>query len=254
MSSFLEEKLDLLIKGAISREEFLKLLKDFPFSSQVDIKLDFSRSLRRGTPEVIYGQGKSVQQLSRIVKMMADKGEDLIVTRVSPEKWRELEQEFGKRLLMHAPAGVVTWNKPAIARFSGRILVVSAGAADESVAEEACVTAAYLGNPLDKEYDMGVACLARILSKRGSFEDYVAIIVVAGMEGALPSVIAGLTPVPVIAVPTSQGYGANLNGVAALLAMLNSCAGGIAVVNIDSGFQAAFFATLLNQRLERLRG
>jgi hypothetical protein len=175
-------------------------------------------------------------------------GEDLLITRVDAGRFAELKKEFPS-LCYHDAARIVTCGRRPVETHKGRVLVLSAGASDERVAEEAYVSSRYLGNRSDREYDVGIACLARVLSLRARLNRATVIIAVAGMEGALPSVVAGLTSTPVIAVPTSVGYGANFYGLSALLSMLNSCAGGISVVNIDNGFGAAYQATLINRKL-----
>jgi len=220
-----------------------------PFSNDAGLKLDFHRTLRRGIPEVIFGQGKSMEQLRAIIAKFKEVGEDILITRIDPERYRELKKRC-PGLRFHAAARIVTFDRRPKAVNPGRVLVLSAGASDEKVAEEAYVSSLYLGNPTDREYDVGIACIARVLRLREKFNDYTVIIAVAGMEGALPSVVAGLTSTPIIAVPTSVGYGSSFGGVSALLSMLNSCAGGISVVNIDNGFGAAYQATLINRKLK----
>jgi pyridinium-3,5-biscarboxylic acid mononucleotide synthase len=248
MKENLRRKIRELKSGRLSEKDFHAFLQNFPFSNETHIKLDFHRRLRRGIPEVIFGQGKTLEQLRRIVGKFAEMGEDILITRTDPERFAALKMDF-PLLRYHAAARIITFDRAPRIKNKGKILVLSAGASDEKVAEEAVVTSLYLGNPTDKEYDVGVACLARILSLQKKLNHYAVIIAVAGMEGALPSVVAGLTSTPIIAVPTSVGYGANFGGVSALLSMLNSCAGGISVVNIDNGFGAAYQATLINQKL-----
>jgi len=250
MTEAIRRKIDDLKKGRLSARDFLAFTQNFPFSDERHIKLDFHRKLRRGIPEVIFGQGKSTEQLRRIIRKFEEVGEDILVTRVEPERFVPLKAEF-PRLLYHAAARVVTSDRKPRPANKGKVLVLSAGASDEPVAEEAFVSSLYLGNRTDKEYDVGVACIARVLSLQNRLNRYAVIIAVAGMEGALPSVVAGLTATPVIGVPTSVGYGANFGGLSALLSMLNSCAGGISVVNIDNGFGAAYQATLINQKASR---
>ncbi len=248
MKEILRKKIEALKKKELAEGDFLAFLQNFPFSNERHIKLDFHRRLRRGIPEVVFGQGKSAEQLRRIIKKFNEVGEDLLVTRVDAERFALLKGEF-PRLRYHPAARIVTSDCRPRPANKGKILILSAGASDERVAEEAYVSSLYLGNRTDKEYDVGVACLARILSLQKKLNGYTVIIAVAGMEGALPSVVAGLTSTPVIAVPTSVGYGASFNGLSALLSMLNSCAGGISVVNIDNGFGAAYQATLINRKL-----
>jgi NCAIR mutase (PurE)-related protein len=248
MKEILRKKIEALKKSTLSESDFLSFLQNFPFSNERHIKLDFHRKLRRGIPEVVFGQSKSAEQLSRIIRKFTEVGEDLLVTRVDVERFALLKREF-PGLRYHPAARIITSDGRPRATNKGRVLVLSAGAADESIAEEAYVSSLYLGNRTDKEYDVGIACLARVLGLREKLNRCTVIIAVAGMEGALPSVVAGLTSTPVIAVPTSVGYGASFGGVSALLSMLNSCAGGISVVNIDNGFGAAYQATLISRKL-----
>jgi NCAIR mutase (PurE)-related protein len=248
MKENLHLKIAALKSGKLSEKGFLDYLRNFPFSKDAHIKLDFHRKLRRGIPEVIFGQGKSVEQLRRIIRKFNEVGEDVLITRIDERRFYELKNDFPD-LRYHAAAGIITSDRDPQPANKGKILVLSAGASDEKVAEEAYVSSLYLGNKTDKEYDVGVACLARVLSLQKKLNTYAVIIAVAGMEGALPSVVAGLTATPVIAVPTAVGYGSNFGGLSALLSMLNSCAGGISVVNIDNGFGAAYQATLINQKL-----
>ncbi|MCJ7777611.1 MAG: nickel pincer cofactor biosynthesis protein LarB [Sedimentisphaerales bacterium] len=248
MKEIIRRKIKALKAGKLSEKDFLLFLENLPFSNETHIKLDFHRQLRRGIPEVIFGQNKSVPQLLTIIAKYKEIGENILITRVDHERYRELKK-VSPKLRFHAAARIVTFDcEPEIVN-KGKILVLSAGASDEKVAEEAYVSSLYLGNATENEYDVGIACLARILQLRERFNEFTVIIAVAGMEGALPSVIAGLTSTPIIAVPTSVGYGSSFGGVSALLSMLNSCAGGISVVNIDNGFGAAYQATLINQKI-----
>jgi NCAIR mutase (PurE)-related protein len=248
MKETLSQKIAALQNGTLSAAAFQGYLRNFPFSNERHIKLDFHRKLRRGIPEVIFGQGKSAAQLRRIVRKFDEVGEDVLIARIDEARFRELKKDF-PGLRFHGAARIITADRDPKVVNKGKILVLSAGASDECVAEEAYVSSLYLGNKTDKEYDVGVACLSRILSLQKRLNGYAVIIAVAGMEGALPSVVAGLTSTPVIAVPTAVGYGSNFGGLAALLSMLNSCAGGISVVNIDNGFGAAYQATLINQKI-----
>ncbi len=250
MKETISKKIELLKSGALSEQEFLKILENFPYHNLGNIKLDFHRQIRRGLPEVIFGSGKSVDQLEKIIEKFKEIKEDVLITRIDAEKFAALKTSFPD-LVYHPKARIVTSGTEPEIKFKGSILVLSAGSSDEDVAEEAYVSARYLGNRVEKEYDVGVACLSRILDLQHKLNDYSVLIVIAGMEGALPSVVAGLTSSPIIAVPTSVGYGANFGGLSALLAMLNSCAGGVAVVNIDNGFGAAFQATLINQKISK---
>ena len=248
MNETISKKIQQLKAGSISEEEFAKFLEHLPYNNMGNIKLDFHRQLRRGLPEVIYGKGKSLQQLEAIVQKYKELGEEILVTKLKKEYFDQLHTVH-PNLIYHQQAQIATFDKEPEVRVKGSVLVLSAGSSDEPVAEEAVVSARYLGNRVEKEYDVGVACLARILDLKDIFNKHTVLIVVAGMEGALPSVVAGLTSTPVIAVPTSVGYGTNFNGIAALLGMLNSCSGGVTVTNIDNGFGAAYQATLINQKL-----
>jgi len=248
MKEVLKRKISGLRRGELTERELLSYLENFPFSDEQHIKLDFHRRLRRGIPEVIFGQGKSLEQLRRIIGKFRQMGEELLVTRVDAGRYADLKKDY-PFLCYHDVARIITSGRRPVVTHKGRVLVLSAGASDESVAEEAYVSSRYLGNRTDREYDVGIACLARILNLRPKLNRATVIIAVAGMEGALPSVVAGLTSTPVIAVPTSVGYGANFAGLSALLSMLNSCAGGISTVNIDNGFGAAYQATLITRKL-----
>ncbi len=216
------------------------------YAELMHTKLDLHRQHRRGVPEAIYGANKTPEQLLAAVKRMDGAGQTILCTRIAPEKARYvLEHHEG---LTYYPEAQVLASRQRVRRKEGLIAVLAAGTSDLPVAEEAAICAEILGNRVERIYDVGVAGLHRLLN--AATETLLkarAIVVVAGMEGALPSVVAGLVAVPVIAVPTSVGYGASFGGVAALLGMLNSCSGGIAVVNIDNGFGAALLAHLINQ-------
>ncbi len=250
MDDIFKKKAALFKKGEISESDFLEFLHHFPYKDMGNIKLDFHRRFRRGLPEVIYGGGKSLDQLRKIASKYSEIGEKILITRVDEEKAGLIVNEFND-LVFNKIAGTITSSPEEEPQTGGKILVLTAGASDEGVGEEAYVSSVYLGNATDRQYDVGVACINRILDLKDKLDEYSVLIVVAGMEGALPSVVAGLTSTPVIAVPTSVGYGANLNGIAALLSMLNSCAGGISVVNVDNGFGAAYQATLINKKIAK---
>jgi len=252
MEEIIKEKIELLKSGQLSEADFLEFVKHFPYKNMGDIKLDFHRRIRRGLPEAIYGSGKNVDQLEKIIDGFRKIDENILITRIDADKFEQLSTRC-PGLTYHPKARVVTFDRKPDVKFKGSLLVISAGSSDEVVAEEAFVSARYLGNRVEKEYDVGIACLARILDLKSRLNEYSVIIVVAGMEGALPSVVAGLTSTPIIAVPTSVGYGSNFNGVAALLSMLNSCSGGLSVVNIDNGFGAAYQASLINQKISMER-
>lgn len=211
--------------------------------------LDHHRALRTGIPEVVYGESKSAAQIAAILQSLRQRGGQLMATRVSREKAAEV-QEALPFLHYHEDARMLTGEVPDLdpAHARGTILVISAGTSDIPVAEEAAVTARCLRHPVERLYDCGVAGLHRLLEKRDLLAAGSVLIVVAGMEGALPSVVGGLVDKPVIAVPTSVGYGVGFGGVAALLGMLNTCAPGVAVVNIDNGFGAGCMAAIINRR------
>ncbi len=210
-------------------------------------RVDTDRARRQGFPEVILGLGKTPPQIAAIAERIAAHGQTLLITRANREAF-DAVRSMVPQATYHDDARAITFPQGEIPAGQGTVLIACAGTSDLPVAEEAAVTAEIMGNTVDRLYDVGVAGLHRILSERPRLEAARVIIVVAGMEGALPSVVAGLVKVPVIAVPTSVGYGASFGGVAALLGMLNSCANGIAVVNIDNGFGAACMASLINHK------
>jgi hypothetical protein len=239
--------LERFARGELARDELVETLAQLPFQMLGDARVDTHRALRNGLPEVVLATGKTSDQLARIVAVLRDAGGDVLVTRVTPEQARalrtaipELEYEPTARL------GVLR-QAPVIARGRGTIAVVSAGTSDLPVAEEAALVAELFGNKVERIYDSGVAGLHRLLASLDALRSAAVVIAVAGMEGALASVVGGLVAAPVIAVPTSVGYGASFGGVAALLAMLNSCAANVTVVNIDNGFGAAYVASLINR-------
>jgi hypothetical protein len=202
--------------------------------------------LRKGFPEVIFGASKTIPQLLRITAELFAREERLLITRVSPQQARAVRKKF-KSAVHHEAARCITLQEVTLPKRPGVIAVLCAGTGDLPVAEEAAVTADIMGNRVEKIYDVGVAGLHRLLSRLDAIQRAQVLIVVAGMEGALPSVVAGLVGRPVIAVPTSVGYGANFGGVTALLAMLNSCGSGVTVVNIDNGFGAGYAASQINE-------
>ena len=231
--------------GITTPEEALLSLKTQPFEDVGYAKIDHHRGLRHGISEVVYGEGKTTEQISGIVSAMERRGQkNIMITRLSPDKAAEL----GKlHQLDYDPAsriGIIM-REPAVTPH-GLIVVAAAGTSDFNVAEEAAVTAETLGNKVERMYDVGVAGLHRLLSHLDIVMSARVVIAVAGMEGALASVVGGLVACPVIAVPTSVGYGANFAGVSALLTMLNSCSGNVSVVNIDNGFGAGYISSLIN--------
>ncbi|MBS4027921.1 MAG: nickel pincer cofactor biosynthesis protein LarB [Ignavibacteriales bacterium] len=228
----------------ISEDTFLQKIKTLPFEDFDFVKLDHHRALRKGFPEVIYGAGKLPSDLQLIVKKMLAKKLPVMITRVAKEHITALRKIPDFQL--HEKANIISFNCSTERSRKGKIVVVSAGTSDIPVAEEAVVTAELLGSSVERLYDVGVAGIHRLLMRLEIFENARCIICVAGMEGALASVVGGIVSCPVIAVPTSVGYGASFNGIAALLTMLNSCATGISVVNIDNGFGAGYQAHLIN--------
>ena len=233
--------------GALSSEDALHRLRELPFEDLGFANVDHHRSLRQGFPEVIFGSGKTVEQVSRIVESMYKHDHKILVTRTTAAHFEGVKQ-IASEAEFHESACAIAILKDTKINGKGTVMVVSAGTSDMPVAEEAVVTLKVMGNHVDSLYDVGVAGLHRLLDRRERLADARVVIVVAGMEGALPSVVGGLVSVPVIAVPTSVGYGASFNGVAALLGMLNSCASNVSVVNIDNGYGAAVVASLINRQ------
>lgn len=245
MKKRLEEILEKVHAGKITPAKALELLEGFPYCDLDFAKVDHHREILKGAPEVVFGLGKTHAQVARISQEILEKGSNLLVTRVESGVWAKVKSKLPGAVYNEAARTVsLEQTKPPAGR--GTVVILTAGTSDIPVAEEAAVTAEALGNSVERIYDVGVAGLHRLLGQFDRIRRARVIICVAGMEGALPSVVAGLVKVPVIAVPTSVGYGASFKGLAALLAMLNSCPGGIAVVNIDNGFGAAFLASLIN--------
>lgn len=235
-------------EGEVEVDEAVKKLKLAPFEDKGFVKFDHHRHLRQGFPEVILGQGKTAKQVVDIINLVKDNGDPVLATRCNQEMMDKVEKEIPEAKIHHL-ARCVSLNKDVVevAEDMGKVLVISAGTGDIPVAKEAVLTLEMLGNPVEELYDVGVAGIHRLFDNYEKLLDAQVIIVTAGMEGALASVIGGLVDVPVIAVPTSVGYGASFEGVAALLGMLNSCSAGIGVVNIDNGFGAAFLANSINR-------
>jgi len=249
----IKELLAEVSAGRRSVDEALADLKDLPFRDLEYARADTHRHLRTGFPEVVFGLGKTPAQITALLIELGRAGSLAFATRVDPAAAPGILQQVraggcGEALHFEAARIIAVKPAPAPTRGRGIIAVISAGTADVPVAEEAALTIELAGHRVERVYDAGVAGLHRLLAARRSIEQAEILIVVAGMEGALPSVVAGLYARPVIAVPTSVGYGANLGGVAALLSMLNACAAGIAVVNIDNGFGAGRMATMLNRK------
>lgn len=237
--------LEQVKKGEITPKDAMLQLKLEPFEELGYAKIDHHRGLRQGISEVIYGSGKTVEQIEGIVKRMLDRGEyNILITRLSKEKADNLQKNINLKYDLVSQIGIV--NRKAEITASTKIVVATGGTSDIPIAEEAALTAEVLGNYVERLYDVGVAGLHRLLANLDKLMEAKVIIAVAGMEGALASVIGGLVTCPVIAVPTSIGYGSNLGGLSALLSMLNSCASGVSVVNIDNGFGAGYLASMIN--------
>ncbi|MBF4694714.1 nickel pincer cofactor biosynthesis protein LarB [Fusibacter ferrireducens] len=244
---FIEDILNKLQNGEITREKALLKLKKQPFEDIGFAKIDHHRKLRQGYPEVIYGAGKTVEQIIEIISVMINNQEKVIlITRIGQEVADQIREKYQIQYDPMSRIGIIGAFQSN--RGHGSIVVVSGGTSDMPVAEEAAITAEAFGNHVIRLYDVGVAGLHRLLAHLDEIMSAKVIIAVAGMEGAIASVVGGLVDCPVIAVPTSVGYGASFNGLAALLSMLNSCASGVCVVNIDNGFGAGYTASMINQR------
>ena len=235
------------VDAAAAAEQIAAAMQRAPFEDLGFARVDTHREWRQGFPEVILGLGKTPAQIAAIAARIVERGQPLLVTRAGSDAFEAVRERIPSATY-HSQARAITLRQGEICRGTGTIVIACAGTSDLQVAEEAAVTAEMMGNTIDRLYDVGVAGIHRILSEHGRLQSARVIIVVAGMEGALPSVVAGLVSVPVIAVPTSVGYGASFGGIAALLGMLNSCANGVAVVNIDNGFGAAAIASLINHQ------
>ena len=233
-------------KGKLSPDEAMQHLKHLPFEDLGFANVDHHRSLRVGMPEVIFGPGKTPANLTAIFDRLAKHGNNVLATRTTPEQFRTVKRKF-RKAEYHELARAITLIEDATVHGKGKIVVVSAGTSDIPVAEEAVITAQVMGNEVQHVYDVGVAGIHRLLAQRDALTGARVVIVCAGMEGALPSVVGGLVGVPVIAVPTSVGYGASFQGLSALLGMLNSCASNVSVVNIDNGFGAGYVASIINR-------
>ncbi len=245
----LRELLEAVRSGSVSSQQAIERLRHLPFEDLGFAKVDHHRSLRQGFAEVVFGKGKTPAQVAGIVRaMLRQKAwrQNILVTRADAKIFAALKG-FDRKAKFHASSGVITIERSQEITGKGTILVVSAGTSDIPVAEEALLTAQMMGNRAEHLYDVGVAGIHRLLEHRENLTKARVIICVAGMEGALPSVVGGLVAAPVIAVPTSVGYGASFGGVAALLGMLNSCASNVTVVNIDNGFGAACVASCINR-------
>jgi hypothetical protein len=234
--------LEKLQAGRISSEQALRAFQAAPVSDLGFARVDTHRSLRKGFPEVIYGEGKTPEQVVRIALKIVEREQRFLVTRIGVEHARALRRKL-KGAIHHENARCVTFEKSPLPKRPGFVAVLAAGTSDLPVAEEAAVTADIMGNRVERIYDVGVAGLHRLLARLETIQQASVVIAVAGMEGALPGVVAGLVARPVIAVPTSVGYGATLGGMTALFGMLSSCSSGLTVVNIDNGFGAGYAAS-----------
>jgi NCAIR mutase (PurE)-related proteins len=241
-----EKLLNDVKKGETSIEDALEILKNFPYTDLGFARIDHHREMRTGYPEIIYCAGKSVEQVREIFRVMSEKESNVIGTRANNEMY-EAVRSILTDAVYYPVARIISLQKKKPKVPKSRIAIITAGTSDMPVAEEAAVTAELLGNNVLKIYDAGVAGIHRLVDKLPEIRNCRVIIVIAGMEGALASVVGGLVDKPVIAVPTSVGYGANFGGISALLAMLTSCSTGVTVVNIDNGFGAGFAASMINK-------
>ena len=241
----LRELLKSVSEGRITPDEAAERLRHMPFEDIGFAKLDHHRSIRCGFPEVIFCQGKTTEQVVTIITRMTDHGHAVLATRAAPEVYEAVRAHHPEAIYHKAARAIVLMGRQRCPKLDGLVAVVSAGTSDQPVAEEARVTAEVMGCRTEPFYDVGVAGIHRLLAHTEALAKATVVIVVAGMEGALASVVGGLVDVPVVGVPTSIGYGASFHGLAPLLTMLNSCAAGIGVVNIDNGFGAGYLAALI---------
>ena len=245
-----EKDIKLLLENIRTKkltvDQGLRKLRHLPFEDIGFARIDHHRVLRQGFPEVLFGQGKTPKQILNIVKRMLPLKHNILITRTEESVYRKIKN-LDKRVKFYQDSRTIVLLRDQIIRGNGTILIISAGTSDIPIAEEAMVTAQAMGNQVETLFDVGVAGIHRLLSAQDQLQAAKVIIVIAGMEGALPSVVGGLVSVPVIAVPTSIGYGASFGGIAALLGMLNSCASNVTVVNIDNGYGAGFVASLINR-------
>ncbi len=244
---YLENILKSVSTGRASVEDALNTLTHMHIEDIDYAHIDHNRSLRKGFPEVIFGEGKTAGQIAGIMGKMAVQEEIILVTRVDEAKAEEVLSGFPEAVYYNDARMIVRKKKDILIKGRGKILVLSAGTSDIPVAKEAYITAQAMGNEVDSVFDVGVAGIHRLFDHRKMIDDASVLIVVAGMEGALPSVVAGMVSRPVIAVPTSIGYGVSFGGLTALFAMLNSCSSNVAVVNIDNGFGAGYMASIINR-------
>ncbi len=252
---YIREILRRVSGGRMSVDDAWKELKDLPYKDLGFANIDHHRAIRTGFPEVVFGQGKTPEQMRDIFCELIGRGRTILATRATDAHFQKVSQAVPEAVYYETARIIAVISPEEETREPlGKVCVISAGTADIPVAEEAAVTAELLGNQVSRFYDIGVAGIHRLFDKLDQIREADVVIAAAGMEGALASVIGGLVDAPVIAVPTSIGYGANLNGLSALLSMLNSCANGVSVVNIDNGFGAAYTAALINRRTrDRIR-
>lgn len=243
----LEKLLQAVAEGKVPIHEARERIKNIAVEDIGYAHIDHHRSLRKGFPEVIYGEGKTAGQIDGILEKMMAQEDTILVTRLDREKAGFLEQKYTGSVYHEDARMLVIAEKEPIPSGLGTVLVISAGTSDIPVAREALLTARYMGSPVESVYDVGVAGIHRLFAYKDAIESARVLVVVAGMEGALPSVVAGLVDRPVIGVPTSVGYGVNLGGMTALFAMLNSCSSNVSVVNIDNGFGAGYLAAIMNR-------
>lgn len=241
-----KQLLENVKNGNVGVDEAVGKLKTLPFEDIGFAKVDHHRNLRNGYPEVIYSQGKTVEQIKAIVEKLMSRNNNIMATRAGKEVYEGI-REVTEDAVYYEAARIVVVKKREVQKTQKVIAVVTAGTSDIPVAEEAAITAETMGNTVQRVYDVGVAGIHRLFAKADVLMDANVLIVVAGMEGALASVVGGMVDKPVIAVPTSVGYGANFGGLSALLTMLNSCASGVGVVNIDNGFGAGYLASMINK-------
>jgi len=242
----IKKLLESVSSGQVTVDRAIEQLKRLPFEDLSYACVDHHRSLRKGFPEVIFGEGKSIEQILGVIEAMIDQKDTVMITRISAEKAKAITTKYPEAVYHPDARMLVLAYKPIEPAGKGLIMVISAGTSDIPVAQEALITAKTMGHRVESLYDVGVSGIHRLMQHEKLWAEATVFIVVAGMEGALPSVVGGLVDKPVIAVPTSIGYGASFGGITALLGMLNSCASNVSVVNIDNGFGAGYVAAMIN--------
>ena len=236
-----------LKKDRIKVDDAVKKLKFMPFEDLGFAKIDHHRALRKGFPEVVYCQNKTIRQVANIIKKLNRSNMNILATRATKEMYNEVKKQNKNAKYNESSKTIIIQNNKNKRLNNNKITILSAGTSDVNVAEEAAIVAEVMGNKVERLYDVGVAGLHRLLNNKEKLEDSSVLVVVAGMDGVLPSVVSGIFGKPIIAVPTSVGYGASFKGIAPLLTMLNSCSPGVVVVNIDNGFGAGYFASMINK-------